>query len=167
MHRALILVIPITIIGFATFSCREVPREVAVNPDDASSAALPSNLPLVEVMRGLESDLANVAHGIWTRDPEAVRVAAIRIAEHPKVAPEQVSIIRRELEREFVVFAQHDQVVHKTAVDLAAAVDSSSNLLGLFEIYRRIEQGCMSCHNAFQTRVSEALDETTTTHLRE
>jgi len=158
MLRNLIFVIAITTAGAATFSCNSTPEEKDVeHQDDVSSSTLPSNLPLLEIMRGLEIDLAVIAHGIWTQDPEAVREAALRIADHPKVTPEQLSAIKRELGSELGGFVQHDQIVHNTAVELVEAADSSKNLPDLFGIYRRIEQGCMSCHTAFQTRVSEAL----------
>ncbi len=117
----------------------------------------PSNLPLREIMRGLEADLAAVAHGIWTEDHEAVRTAAKRIAEHPKVIPEQVAAIQAALGGEFPAFVQHDQAVHGAAMDLVEAVDSSRTTSELFTVFTRVQQGCMSCHSGFRSRVAEAL----------
>lgn len=117
----------------------------------------PSNLPLREIMRGLEADLAAVAHGIWTEDHEAVRTAAKRIAEHPKVSPEQVAAIQAALGGEFSAFVQHDQAVHGAAMSLVGAVDSSPTTSELFSVFTRVQQGCMSCHSGFRSRVAEAL----------
>jgi hypothetical protein len=168
MQRDLSLVVAVVIMGLTTFSCSRAPLEESSHDgDDASSSALPTHLPLIDIMRGLETDLAGAAHGIWTRDPEAVRMSAIRVAEHPQVTPDQLSTIRDELGSEFGVFAQYDKVVHNTALELATAVDSSSSLANLFAIYLRVEQGCMSCHTAFQKRVSEALIEATTVSTTE
>ena len=120
----------------------------------------PSNLPLREIMRGLEADLAAVAHGIWIADHEAVRTAANRIAEHPKVIPEQVAAIQAALGGEFPAFVQQDLAVHGAAMDLIEAVDASRTTSELFDIFLRAQQGCMSCHSCYRTRVAEALTDT-------
>ena len=116
-------------------------------------------LPLKEIMRGLEADLAEVAHGLWVEDHEAVGAAASRIAEHPKVTPGQMGTIQTELAAEFPVFVEQDQSVHDAAVGLAKAADAAATTAELFGIYLRIQQGCMSYHATFRARVTEVLDD--------
>jgi hypothetical protein len=108
-------------------------------------------------MRGLEKDMAEVAQGIWTEDHEVVATAARRIADHPKVIHDQMGAIQAALGSEFPAFVQQDRGVHEAAVELAEAADSSIEMLELFAINLRIQQGCMSCHTVFRARVSEAL----------
>jgi hypothetical protein len=111
-------------------------------------------------MRGLESDLADLAHGFWIEDHGIVRDAALRIADHPRVPPEQLTAIQAALVDEFPSFVQQDQGVHDLAVALADDAGSSVPTQDLFAGYLQIQQGCMSCHTAFRGRVSEALVDT-------
>jgi cytochrome c556 len=168
MYRNLTFVLAIVIAGAVASACgtandKTAPYNEAADDQSsevssiAPSSIAPSDLPLVEIMQGLETDLAIVAHGIWTQDQVVIREAATRIAEHPKVTAEQLATIKNALGSEIAMFVQHDQVVHGAAVELVAAVDSSRGNEDLFMIYRKMEQGCMSCHGAFQNRVSEAL----------
>lgn len=157
MHKNLRRIIAIAALPMIALSCREVPEEAAPSQPDSAVSSRPSNLPLREIMRGLETDLAAVAHGIWIGDHEVVRAAANRIAEHPRVIPEQVAIIQATLGDEFPAFVQQDKVVHDGALDLVEAVDASRTTSELFSILAGVQQGCMSCHSGFQARVAEAL----------
>ena len=160
MHTNLLRIIAIAAVAMIASSCREVPEETAPSQPSPATSARPSNLPLREIMRGLETDLAAVAHGIWIGDHEVVRTAASRIAEHPKVIPEQVAAIQSALGDEFPAFVKQDLAVHDAAMDLVEAVDSSRSTSELFSIFAGVQQGCMSCHSGFQARVAEALTET-------
>lgn len=124
-------------------------------PDAESTTG--EDVELIEIMRGLEADLAEAAHGIWIQDPLIVSQAATRIAEHPKVPEAQLAIIKTALGRDLADFVQFDQLVHSSAVQLADSANASANSAVLFSIYHTIEQGCFSCHASFQQRVSEAL----------
>ena len=140
-------------------SCQEPPPAQAEPTEPApSESATADRLPLKEIMGGLEADLANVAHGIWIADSEIVRAAATRIADHPKVLAEQMGVIQTELGTEFPAFVQQDQAVHGAAVELAEASDAIDATAESFEIYLRLQQGCVSCHTAFRARVTEALN---------
>ena len=72
-------------------------------------------------MQGLEADMAAGAHGLWIEDRAIVEAAARRIAEHPRVTPEQMSIIQATLGEGFAAFARHDRDVHDAAVAFAEA----------------------------------------------
>jgi hypothetical protein len=157
MHKNLRRNIAIAALAVIALSCRDAPEETAPSQPDPAASARPSNLPLRDIMRGLETDLAAVAHGIWIGDHEVVRTAANRIAEHPRAIPEQVAVIQAALGGEFPAFVQQDLAVHDAAVDLVEAVDASRTTSELFGIFAVAQQGCMSCHSGFQARVGEAL----------
>jgi hypothetical protein len=151
-------VVPVLFLGVTVTSCQRPPAEeedgAARTP---SESTVPANLPLKEIMRGLETDLADLAHGIWTEDPAVSGAAARRIALHPKVIPEQMAAIQASLMDEFPAFVQQDLGVHDAAVGFAEAARPPVGTAELFAIYLRIQQGCMSCHSAFRARVTEAL----------
>ena len=140
-------------------SCQEPPRAETEFTEPAPLESVPAvRLPLKEIMRGLETDLASVAHGIWIEDHEVVGTAARRIADHPKVSPEQMDAIHTALGDEFPAFVLQDQAVHDAAVELVEAADSGHATAESFDIYVRMQQGCMSCHAAFRAPVTEAMD---------
>jgi len=125
---------------------------------DVESQPVQTSEPqLKEIMQGLEEDLAMAAHGIWVQDPQIVQGAAIRIADHPKVTQEQLAVIKLGLGDEIGDFVRLDQAVHSAAVELTESAGASGTMEELLVIYHRIEVGCMTCHSAFQKRVSDAL----------
>jgi mono/diheme cytochrome c family protein len=152
----------------AAASCGAPPSPGATETEVASAAPRPTTggvsaasptgvLPLVEIMRRLEADLADVAHGIWVEDPGTVRDAAGRIAAHPRVPPEQMATIRSTLGDELAAFAAMDGSVHDASVALAEAAEAGAATAELFAGYQRIQEGCLGCHAAFRARVFEAL----------
>ena len=158
MQKLLIIGFVLGSITVASFSCEQarIEEDLAIQHGAVLEAA-PSDNALVDIMRGLETDLAEVAHGLWTQERQTVKSAAMRIAEHPKVTPDQLAAIKEELGSEMGSFAQFDGIVHDTSIELADAVDAEMGIQELFEIYHRIEVGCISCHATFQTRVSDML----------
>jgi len=139
-------------------SCQGQSAEEEARPEPpGSESTAPANLPLKEIMRGLETDLADLAHGIWIEDPAVSGAAARRIALHPKVIPEQMTAIQASLMDEFPAFVQQDLGVHDAAVGFAEAARASVATADLFPAYLQIQQGCMACHAIYRTRVSEAL----------
>ena len=144
----------------ATVSCQPPPAEETDAAGDVpTESPEPTNLPLKQIMQGLEADLASVAHGIWTEDHRAIAEAATRVAEHPKVTPEQMQAIQAELGNQYPAFVQQDMAVHDGSVELAGAAQAYAPVGELFGVYVRVQQGCMSCHAAFQSRVRAVLAE--------
>jgi len=139
---------------------RSDPAGQEVTALESSAAPTPSNLPVKDLMRGLEDDLATVAHGIWRDDSESVELGAGRIAGHPRATSDQVAIIQATLGSEFGSFVQLDQGVHQAAADLAQLAADSAPSSQLFDQFVRVQEGCFSCHTQFRSRVSEALSET-------
>jgi len=151
MSRVFVLV---TFVTLLLSSCADQAEQ---SSESAYVAEKESDHSLVEIMQALETDLAEVAHGIWTQDFTIMAAAATRIANHPKVSAEQLSVIKAELGEEIGAFVQFDQIVHSSAVELADSASENANIADLFRIYHTIETGCYSCHAAFQERVSGVL----------
>lgn len=126
-------------------------------PESAAAPVVPpETLPLVEIMRALEEDLAEATHGLWVDDRAVVTSAAGRIADHPRVTAEQMGIIQQTLGEEFPAFAGMDQRVHDGAVALAGAAASATPAELMIRLVE-VQEGCLACHVSFRTRVSEAL----------
>lgn len=167
-NRRVLLPTLLSLTLFAPVSCGEgTPPDTIVteDPPAAADAATVGGsgpepgavLPLVEIMRRLEAELVDVAHGIWVEDPGTVRDAAGRIAAHPRVPPEQMATIRSTLGDEFAAFAAMDGSVHDASVALAGAAEAGAATAELFAGYQRIQEGCFGCHAVFRARVLEAL----------
>lgn len=134
------------------------PPEADGGSDAAEAEAASLEDPtLKQIMQALEADMAGVAHGIWLEDREAVRAAAERVADHPRVTPEQMATIQATLGAEFATFAGMDGEVHGASVALRDQAAEAS-VAELAAGYVRIQQGCVACHAAFRPRVSEALN---------
>jgi len=121
-----------------------------------SSAAMPANAPLIEIMQGLSADMNGVLQGLWLEDPEAVAYYADRIANHSRVTAEEMGVIQGALGSDFATFVSHDQRVHFAAVALVDAVASGSSVPDLLSVTTDIQEGCVSCHETFRERVLEA-----------
>jgi len=141
----------------ATEKDDSVPTRPEVTAEVIAEVTAVANLPLRDIMQGLEDDLATLAHGLWVEDQEIVRQAARRIADHPKVIPTQMVAIQTALGGDFPTFVAHDQNVHQAALALAEAAVSMMPVSDLFDGYLRIQRGCLSCHMAFRARVSGAV----------
>jgi hypothetical protein len=139
-------------------SCQGPAEESPEPPQPASSETdAPLVLPLKEIMQGLERDLNDLAHGIWIEDHGTAVAAARRIADHPRVPPEQMAAIQASLLDEFPGFVREDAGVHNAAAAFAEASPSSLATEEVFTVFLQIQQGCRSCHLSFRVRVSEAL----------
>jgi hypothetical protein len=114
-------------------------------------------LPLRLIMQGLSSDMARLAEGLWVGDRATVASAASRVAEHPRVTPEQMGVIQSLLGTEFSLFVGHDGRVHDAALALSRDAGANAPLEELLRGFVEVQQGCIGCHAAFQERVSSAL----------
>ena len=108
-------------------------------------------------MRGLEAEMAAMAHALWLEDPAAVAAAAARVADHAKVRSEQMGVIQSTLGQEFAAFVHHDQTVHEAAVAVGAAAGAGAAPGDLLAGVVAVQGGCVACHTAFRARVSAAL----------
>jgi hypothetical protein len=126
---------------------------------------------LQTIMQGLRDNLVEITDGLLTDDLELVERGATGIATHPRIPPEQVQLIARELGEEMPAFKQFDMRVHDLAVEIGAATRlpyrriwppsvSRFEYTGLRHYYCRPEFLTKSCHglrkaNSFDQKVTE------------
>ncbi|HSM59173.1 MAG TPA: hypothetical protein VK849_00190 [Longimicrobiales bacterium] len=121
--------------------------------DTAEAAPAPKTMVLKAIMTALAADMGTVAAGFWVEDLETVSRAAGAIADHPRVPPEQMAAIQRELGARFTEFVAFDRSVHDLAVELrdgAAAMRPAGELAPLFS---EITAACLACHTSFRARL--------------
>lgn len=136
----------------------EVPPAAAdAHADHGAAAPGAPVLPLKEIMRGLDADLAGALGALWVEDAAGVAAAARRVADHPRVPPEEMARIQAALGEEFASFVGFDQAVHGAAVALAERAEGVAPPAELLAGVARIQEGCVGCHTAFRPRVSAAL----------
>lgn len=116
-----------------------------------------SDTDLKKIMQDLQSDSALVVQGLLIDDFDTVADAAARIANHPRIPPEQVALVAAELGTEMPAFKQLDTLVHNLALSIgAAAQEGDSNSIAAN--YTRMLDGCLACHASYKQRVSEVLN---------
>ncbi|GMV04640.1 MAG: hypothetical protein AMXMBFR53_09200 [Gemmatimonadota bacterium] len=149
-----LFVLPLALTLLMTGACGQDAQR-SQSSDVGGDSAPPT---LVDIMRGLDADMAAVAHGLWTADVPAIAAAARKVADHPKVTPETAAAIQSALGAEFGDFAAYDHQVHDAATRLSEiAQDGEGQLDVLLAGYQGIQEGCVACHTQFRARVSAAL----------
>lgn len=118
----------------------------------------PDTLPLLTIMVNLEQEMQSISSGLWRHNFEQIRTAADGIANHAKIPKAQLKTIRGILgENQFKKFVQDDKTVHKMAVQLGeAAADEDFGRTA--EIYQKLEQGCISCHQTHRNEIRNSPD---------
>ena len=111
---------------------------------------------LQTIMQGLRDNLVEVADGLRTDDLELVERAATGIANHPRIPPEQIQLVARELGEEMPAFKQFDMLVHDLAVEIGAAARAGDKTATISKFQRMID-GCFGCHAAYKDRVAGVL----------
>ena len=107
-------------------------------------------------MQGLRDNLVEIADGLLTDDLQLVEHGATRIATHPRIPPEQVQLVARELGEEMPAFKQFDMLVHDLAVEIGAAASAGDRSAAMGKFQGMIN-GCMGCHIAYKDRVANVL----------
>jgi len=107
-------------------------------------------------MQGLRDNLVEIADGLLTDDLELVEHGATGVATHPRIPPEQVQLVARELGEEMPAFKQFDMRVHDLALEIAAAARASDKTAAIGRFQGMID-GCFGCHIAYKDRVANAL----------
>ena len=111
---------------------------------------------LQTIMQGLRDNLVEVADGLLTDDLALVARAATVIANHPRIPPEQIQLVARELGEEMPAFKQFDMRVHDLAVEIGAAARAGDKTAAMGKFQRMID-GCFGCHAAYKDRVAGVL----------
>ena len=111
---------------------------------------------LQTIMQGLRDNLVEIADGLLADDLELVEHGATRIATHPRIPPEQVQIVARELGEEMPAFKQFDMRVHGLAMEMGAAARAGDKTAAIGKFQGMID-GCFGCHIAYKDRVANVL----------
>jgi len=109
-------------------------------------------LELPTIMRMLLIDMHTINEGIFTQNFDLIEQGAANINDHPPLSDESRSLVQSTLGERMSQFGAYDKVVHDTADSLReAAVNQDMN--GVMQHYNVIQQGCVSCHAAFQEEI--------------
>ncbi len=117
-------------------------------------AALPS---LFTIMLGLQGDLDRISHGLWTESYDSIAAAATGVADHPRVPPEEASLIAGILGSDMARFQALDREVHDLSVQLAEQA-RARDLEAVLETDARLRTGCVECHTTFRERLRAGVD---------
>jgi len=108
------------------------------------------------LMAGLAQDMSRINTGIWHEDVDLVRQGASSIANHPRIAPDQIAKIKKALGQEFPNFVRYDKDVHETATELVSAAEAR-DWSGVLTKYTDLRDGCFGCHTAYRERLRPVL----------
>jgi hypothetical protein len=119
-------------------------------------ASTDESATLQTIMQGLRDNLVEITDGLLTDDLELVERGATGIANHPRIPPEQVQLVARELGEEMPAFKQFDMRVHDLAVEIGAAARAGDKTAAIGR-YQSLVNGCFGCHVAYKDRVANVL----------
>ena len=120
----------------------------------AAQAGEPTTLQTI--MQGLRDNLVEISDGLLTDDFELVDRGATAIANHPRIPPEQVQLVAKELGQEMPVFKQFDTRVHDLALEISAAAKSEVRAAAVSGFQQMVD-GCLACHAGYKDRVAGVL----------
>lgn len=145
------------LLALAAAGCRDRPEPEAgaAEAQGAAEATEPAPPTLVEIMRGLETDMERVAHGIWVADFDSIAAGAGAVADHPQVGPEERTEIVGILGEGAAGFREADMLVHNTAVTLAERA-RTEDLPGVLDALTELQAGCVSCHTGYRATLQAA-----------
>lgn len=110
--------------------------------------------PIRTVMQRLMMDMQTIEVGIWNENYETIWSGAENIVNHPKIPLEQRKEIKSILGQEMNAFVAFDRHVHNHADSLAQDA-KAKNMDEILKHYTIIQQGCVSCHANFRTKIIE------------
>lgn len=153
LNHALLSALPVglalLLIGGTLFSVNS-----PTSPSTASDTVVTKQIrPL---MAGLAQDMSRINTGIWHEDFDLVRQGASSIANHPRIASEQVKKIKKTLGQEFQNFVKFDKSVHSTSKELVSATEAR-DWSDVLNKYTELRDGCFGCHSAYRERLRPVL----------
>ncbi len=113
-------------------------------------------ITLQTIMQGLRDNLIEVSDGLLMDDFELVDQGATAIANHPRIPPEQVQLVAKELGQEMPAFKQFDTRVHDLAVQISAAARKGDRAAAISGFQEMVD-GCFACHVSYKDRVAGVL----------
>lgn len=109
------------------------------------------------IMQGLLTDTAEIMEGLLSDDFGKVAAGAERIANHPRIPPDQVQLVAAELGPEMPSFKQLDTSVHDLSLSIATAAEAEDRERAATE-FQQMLSGCFACHAGYKDRVSAVLN---------
>lgn len=123
------------------------------NNAPSTSASAETNSPeLHTIMRLLLSDMDRINEGIYTMNYGLIENGASGINSHPQLAEKSLALVRETLGERMDAFVSYDHTVHSRADSLREAA-AQRDMISVLNNYRIIQQGCVSCHTAFQEEI--------------
>ena len=121
------------------------------------SIAVPDETTLKAIMVELRRNFVDISDGFLLDDFNQVAEAALAIAEHPRIPPQQVERVADELGAEMPVFKNFDVQVHELSLELYNAATDRDRAAAV-SAYQRMVAACFGCHAAYRERVADALN---------
>lgn len=117
--------------------------------------AEPESQELHTIMRLLMLDIHTINEGIYTQNFDLIETGAANINQHAPLSDQSRQLVMDTLGERMAQFGEFDDVVHSYADSIRdAAIEK--NMGRVLEQYRIVEQGCVSCHAAFQNEIRQA-----------
>ncbi|PHR81298.1 MAG: hypothetical protein COA59_16115 [Colwellia sp.] len=108
------------------------------------------------VMQGLLKDTQALTAAMLNEDFTLIAAKAKTIADHPKPSMATRMKIMESMGSDMAKFKANDNIVHSAAVEIMTNAEQK-NIKGVGENFKKMIDGCLSCHNTFKSRVSEVL----------
>lgn len=126
------------------------------NANNSKKMSKPDTLPLLTIMVNLEQNMQSVSSGLWRHNFRQVSNSAESIANHARIPKTELGKIKGILgKQEFKAFVQDDKTVHEMAMKLSQVADDK-NFEKTAQIYQKLEQGCISCHQKHRTKIRQS-----------
>lgn len=122
----------------------------------AASAQQVPETSLKSIMQELRNDTVLIMDAMLVDDMAAVADAAVRISDHPRIPPSQVSLVAAELGSEMAAFKQFDTLVHDLSEAMREAAENGDRVRTQ-KHFQDMIAGCMGCHSAYRPRVMSVL----------
>lgn len=126
----------------------------SVNAKAVKENATEGSLKLV--MQNLLKETQQLTAAMLNEDFSFIADKAKNIAEHPKPSMATRKKIMKAMGSKMVEFKSNDDVVHGAAVNIVISA-KQKNISGVSENYKKMLDGCLSCHILFKSEVSAIL----------
>jgi len=134
----------------------EIKKDMASPPQSENGFSADETTTLQTIMQGLRDNLVEISDGLLTDDFELVDRGASAIMNHPRIPPEQVQLVAKELGQEMPAFKQLDTRVHDLSVQISTAAKSGDRAAATSGFGEMID-GCLACHASYKDRVADVL----------
>lgn len=125
-----------------------------VNAKTAEVSAAEGSLK--SVMQGLLKETQQLTAAMLNEDFTLIADKAKNIADHPKPSMATRMKIMKAMGPKMAKFKANDDVVHSAAVNIMTNAQQK-NIKGVGENYKKMIDGCLSCHSMFKSKVSAIL----------